>query len=153
MAFLIGLVALIAGALVYTSLRPSEQTYFIRYLGIERLSFDIQSNIVISIGYRLPAFLHVFSFALITASFFEFNRKKYLTICSAWLGVDTIFELGQKYKSISTQFVPKFFDNIPFFQGTYNYFHLGTFDYVDLIAYVLGALAAYFYLITSASKV
>jgi len=151
-ALTLGLFALFLGGLVYAILRPSGQVYFMRYLGIDPLSLEIQSNIAISIGYRLPAFLHVFSFCLITAAFFKSSKKIYLIICAGWLVVDTIFELGQKYKDFSSQMVPEFFTKIPFLEGTYNYFNLGTFDYFDLIAYLLGGLIAFCYLVSSAGK-
>ncbi len=151
-ALIFGLFVLFLGGLVYIALRPPAQIYFIRFFGIEQLSFEIHSNIVKSIGYRLPACLHVFSFCLITASFFKFNKNIYLTICSGWLVVDTFFELGQKYKDFSSRMVPDFFAKIPFLEGTYNYFRLGTFDYYDLFAYALGALAAFCYLIKSSGK-
>ncbi|MBT8352612.1 MAG: hypothetical protein KJO26_15445 [Deltaproteobacteria bacterium] len=148
-ALVIGFYGLFLGALVYASLRPPEHIYFIRFFNLEQLSFEIHSNIIKSIGYRLPAFLHVFSFCLITASFFKFKKNIYLIICCGWFAVDALFELGQKYKDVSTQMIPNFFAHLPFLEGTNNYFRLGTFDYFDLIAYALGALTAFCYLITA----
>ncbi len=151
-AFVIGFLGLFLGALVYTTLRQPEQIYFIRFFSLEQLSFEIHSRVVKSIGYRLPAFLHVFSFCLITASFFKFKKYIYLIICCGWFAVDALFELGQKYKGVSSQMIPEFFAHLPFLEGTTNYFRLGTFDYLDLFAYALGALAAFCYLITARGK-
>jgi len=45
--------------------------------------------------------------------------------------------------------VPDWFSTIPFLENTKNYFQYGTFDFIDLLAITIGALTAYFVLITT----
>lgn len=138
-----GLAALCLGALVYLTLRQPDQIYFTRFFGIHTPLFEIQSRPLNAIARSLPAFIHVFSFILITASFFRPGKKSYLAICAGWLLIDCLFELGQKYKAQAARPILDVFDGIPFLETTRNYFLLGTFDMFDLLAFVLGTVAAY----------
>lgn len=147
---LIGIVALLLGALVYLTLRSPDKVYFTNLFGIHEPLFDIQAPILKGIGARIPAFLHVFAFIMITAAFFSFNKKAYITICSGWFLVDACFELGQKYKDLANRLTFDFFNEVPFLEATGNYFRRGTFDVFDLLAYAVGAITAYFVL--SATK-
>jgi hypothetical protein len=104
-----------------------------------------------TVGQRLPAFLHVFSFTLITASFFAYSKTSYVAICAGWFLVDCCFELGQKYKAQAAQLVLDFFDKIPFLESTRNFFLLGTFDVFDIVAFSLGTAAA-FWVLRATSK-
>lgn len=149
--FFIGIVALCLGALVYVTLRSPDQIYFTKYFGIHNPWFGIHSRMLHIVGQRLPAFLHVFSFILITASFFAYSKKIYAAICAGWFLVDGCFELGQKYKAQATRMVFDFFDKIPFLESTRNFFLLGTFDMFDLMAFTLGTAAA-FWVLTATSK-
>ena len=147
----VGLSMLGMGALVYLILRSPDQIYFTKHFGIHRELFEIQSPILKSIGYRLPAFIHVFALILITASFFNYSRRTCLVISAGWFSVDCLFELGQKYKTVALCFVPGFFDKIPYLEGTRNYFLWGTFDLLDIVAYALGAVTA-FWVLTATSR-
>lgn len=63
----IGTLALVAGTLVYVIDRQPGETYFV-FTFIPFLSaHDISPSLFGSIGDSLPAFVHPFSFALITA--------------------------------------------------------------------------------------
>jgi hypothetical protein len=150
--FVIGLIALFSGALVYLGLRSPDHIYFTKYFGIHEPWFKIDSQVLHIAGQRLPAFLHVFSFILITASFFAHSKKIYAAICGGWLLVDCFFELGQKYKAQAARLVFDFFDKIPFLESTRNFFLLGTFDVFDLMASALGAAAAFWVLTATAKR-
>jgi hypothetical protein len=150
--FFMGLLALCLGALVYLTLRSPDQIYFTRYFNILEPLFEIRSPVLKTIGGRLPAFLHVFSFSLITASFFRYNKKAYTAICTGWFLVNCAFELGQKYKAQATQMVFDFFDKIPFLESTRNFFLRGTFDIFDLIAFALGTVAAFLLLLATSRR-
>jgi hypothetical protein len=149
--FFIGISALCLGALVYLTLRSPDQIYFTKYVGIHAPLFHIHSRMLHVAGQRLPAFLHVFSFILITASFFAYRKISYAAICAGWFLVDCCFELGQKYKEQATQMVFDFFDKIPFLESTRNFFLLGTFDIFDLVAFAVGTAAA-FWVLAATSK-
>jgi len=149
---LIGLLALCLGTLVYLTLRSPDQIYFVRYFGFHKLVTEIQSQRVITLGYSLPAFFHVFSFILITASFFSYSKKIYVAICTGWFLVECCFELGQKYKLQAARMLFDFFDKIPFLETTRNFFLLGTFDIWDIIAFSLGTIIAYWTLVATSKQ-
>jgi hypothetical protein len=150
--FFMGLSALCLGALVYLTLRSPDQIYFTRYFNILEPLFEVRSPALKTIGGRLPAFLHVFSFSLITASFFRYNKTVYTVICTGWLLVDCCFEVGQKYKTQASKMVFDFFDKIPFLESTRNYFLRGTFDWLDIVAFFLGAAAAFLILMATSKR-
>lgn len=141
----IGFAGLIFGTLVYLIDRHPDQTYFIQIIG---LSLHTLPNIFGYFGNNLPAFIHVFSFILITGGLL--STKKYtLTICLGWFLIDCVFELGQKYPSLSSSVIPDWFNGIPFLENTKYFFLQGTFDILDLIAICFGTVIAYFVLQTT----
>jgi hypothetical protein len=103
------------------------------------------------IGNSLPAFIHIFSFILMTAGLIFCQKRGYLIICLPWFLVDCAFELGQKYSTWSSSIIPNWFAGIPFLENTKNYFLKGTFDFIDLAAIALGTMIAYF-VISATSK-
>ena len=66
-----------------------------------------------------------------------------------WFLIDSAFELGQRFSSLSLQIIPNWLKGIPFFENTENYFVHGTFDFADLAAIAMGAAVAYFVLIVT----
>ena len=146
----LGLAALCFGALVYLTVRAPDRIYFTKFFGVHDPILKIQSGILKSIGNSLPSFVHVFSFSLITASFFSNRKRTYAVICMGWLFIDCCFELGQKYKIQASRWAFDFLDAIPFLESTRNFFLLGTFDGFDLMAFGLGAAAAFWVLLATA---
>jgi len=140
---IIGIAALIVGALVYLVDRPPDQTYFLYFSGLDISFYNSLPKFFGSIGNSLPAFIHVFAFILITAGLISCKKKGYRIICLSWLIVDLAFELGQKYNSLPAKVIPNWFDGIFFLENTRNYFLHGTFDPVDLVAIILGTATAY----------
>ncbi|MCG6909008.1 MAG: hypothetical protein LJE94_02655 [Deltaproteobacteria bacterium] len=140
---LAGIFLLLVGSLVYVIDRSPERVYFTRWFGIHLKLWSAEAPLLGSLGLRLPAFFHVLSFSLITGAFFTRGKKRYLAICLFWVLVNGFFELGQKYKALALSLTPAFFEKIPFLENTAAYFKNGSFDAYDLLAFVLGGVAAY----------
>jgi hypothetical protein len=150
---LIGTIGLLIGSLIYLINRPPDQTYFVFSSPINISLSNTIPNVFGSIGGTLPAFIHVFSFILITAGLIFCNKRGYLIICLSWFLIDCAFEMGQKYSTWYAGIIPCWFDGIPFLENTKNYFLQGTFDVIDLAAIALGTIIAYFVLlITNKTK-
>jgi len=143
----IGVVVLVVGSLIYLIDRPPDHTYFVYSSPINISLFTAIPNIFGLIGNSLPAFIHVFSFIVITAGLIFCNKRGYLTICLSWFLVDSAFEVGQKLTTWSTSIIPDWFAGIPFLENTENYFLQGTFDFIDLGAITFGTVIAYFVLL------
>jgi hypothetical protein len=140
---LIGLTVLLLGTLVYLIDRSPDQTYFV-YKNFVNISLhNTLPNLFGFIGNSLPSFIHVFSFILITAGLFQCQKRGCLIICACWFLTDVIFELGQKFKALSSTMVPDWFSGIIFLENSKNYILLGTFDFNDLTAITFGTILAY----------
>ena len=149
---LIGSIALLIGALVYYIDRPPDHTYFVNRFSEDLSMHERIPNLFGTVGESLPAFMHVFSFILLTAGVSSSGKKGYRVICLSWLLIDSAFELGQKYLKEPIKNLPDWFDGIPILEAIKSYFVLGTFDYMDLLSIVLGTVAAYIVLIKIAEK-
>ncbi len=144
---LIGAGALFLGSLVYLIDRPPEQTYFVYGSGITISLYNTLPNLFGPLGNSLPAFVHVFSFILITAGLISCQKRGYFIICLGWFLVDAAFEVGQKFNVWSAGIIPDWFAGIPFLENSKSYFLRGTFDFFDLTAITLGTVTAYFFLV------
>jgi len=139
---LLAAAALGVGFVVYLFDRLPGSTYFLP----EQWSFFTGGSFTFgSVGGWLPGFVHVYAFGLLTAAVLGTTRRAALTGCALWWLIDSLFELGQHpglspYLAAAT---PAWFDGIPFLENTGAYFARGTFDYADLAAIALGALAAW----------
>ena len=143
---LIGLTVLLLGTLVYLIDRSPDQTYFVHKSFVNISLHNTLPNLFGFIDNSLPSFVHVFSFILITAGLLHCQKRGRLVICVCWFLTDVIFELGQKFKALSSTMLPDWFSGIPFLENSKNYFLSGTFDYNDLTAIAIGTLFAYFIL-------
>ena len=141
---LIGLSVLLLGTLVYVVDRPPDLTYFVYKSSINISLHNILPNLFGSIGNSLPSLVHVFSFILITAGFFNCQKKGCIIICVCWFLTDVIFELGQKFKAFSSSILPNWFSGVPFLENSKNFFLSGRFDVNDVIAITFGTIFAYF---------
>lgn len=92
---LIGLSVLLIGSLVYLIDRPPDQTYFVYSCPFNISLFKTFPNLFGLIGNSLPAFVHVFSFILITAGLLSYQKKGCIIICACWFIIDCAFELGK----------------------------------------------------------
>jgi hypothetical protein len=140
---LIGLIPLFVGLMVYLVDRHPEQTYFIYKIDSAISLHHVLPPLFGPLGKILPAFVHVFSFALLTAGILACNKRGCVLACIVWLSVDVAFELGQKFGVWTSNLVPRWFEGIPLLENTGNYFMSGTFDFIDLTAIAAGSLAAY----------
>ena len=148
----IGIIGLLFGSLIYLVDRPPYQTYFVCSSPLNISLYNTLPNLFGSIGNSLPAFIHVFSFILITAGLATSRKRGYLIICLCWFVVDSVFELGQHFKTLSLRLIPDWFAGIPYLENTENYFLQGTFDFRDLAAITLGITAAYAILLTTTER-
>jgi len=141
---LIGITVLLLGTSIYLTDRLPDQTYFV-YTSFANISLhNTLPNLFGFIGNSLPSFVHVFCFILLTAGFLQCQKRGCIIICVSWFLTDFIFELGQKFKSLSSTMVPDWFSGVPFLENSKNYFLSGTFDYNDLTAITIGTILAYF---------
>ncbi len=150
--FLIGIVCLITGTLVYLVDRPPGSAYFLSQLNIDTHLIHNPQGFFGVIGNSLPAFAHVLSFILLTASLMHFNRINYLVICILWLVIDGAFELGQKFDTFASGLVPEWFNGIPVLETTKNYFIYGTFDVFDMAGFFIGAIIGYILLMVTGKQ-
>ena len=143
MQIMIGVLALSIGSFVYLVDRAPHQTYFVYSLGLNISLHNVLPNLFSPLGDVLPAFIHVFAFALITAGLLSSGKKGYLIICLSWFLIDTVFEFGQKYSDWPLKLILDFFESIPILENAKSFFLRGTFDVYDLVAMALGVVAAY----------
>jgi len=141
---IIGFLGLFVGSVIYLIDRPPDQTYFIAQSPLTISLYKKIPNLFGIMGDSLPAFLHVFSFILLTAGLIFYSKRAYLIICPFWFLIDVAFEVGQKYYNVTSHIIPDWFEGIPFLENTKAYFLHGTFDFRDLAAIASGAIVAYF---------
>jgi hypothetical protein len=129
------------GVMVYVLDRNPQQIYFLTGFLNHPLSDGSVFGVV---GSSLPSFTHVYAFILFTAALLPPGRKTYLGATFAWLITDSAFEIAQHsaIAPIVASVVPAWFADIPVLENTRNYFLHSTFDYFDLAAIVIGAMAA-----------
>jgi hypothetical protein len=98
-----------------------------------------------SLGDHLPTFLHTLVFILITAAILRPWPRLIPGICAAWLVIESLFELGQlaPFDGRIAALVPSWFESVPVLQITADYFIRGTYDALDIVSIVLGAVVAY----------
>lgn len=129
------------GALVYVLDRPAASAAFFVAVNVSHLVPPVFGQI----GGSLPAFAHAFAFSILTAGLTDRTRVAAGAACLGWLLVDVAFEVGQ-YPAVAATLaraIPPELESWPIVGRTGGYFVAGTFDWRDLLAIVLGALAAY----------
>lgn len=149
---ILGMLLLLAGIFFYLVDRPPDRIYFIQQIGTHLSLFNNTPLSLGKLGNWLPTFLHVTAFSLLTAAVISRNRKSVALICAAWAGINVCMELGQKYSDEAINLIPAWFNQIPVLENTVPYFYHGTFDPMDVLAAISGAVAAYilFYITTKA---
>lgn len=134
--------ALCIGVLVYVFDRQPEFVYFLPgWLSLESQIGGLFGRI----GNYLPTFIHVYAFILLTVIVTAPSITKLIAVCLAWFTLDSLFEVAQ-FNPIAHwigSHTPAWFNGIPFLENTADYFLLGTFDVLDLIAIATGTFAAY----------
>jgi hypothetical protein len=139
-AFLvIAIMALVVGLLVYMADRVAAPPLLLP--AFARLDTGALFG---GVGQWLPSFVHPFAFGLLTAAVLPPRSAWRYGACAAWGVVNVAFEVGQ-HPSISPHLAAALHDafgSSPPARALANYFVLGTFDRADVVAAVLGALAA-----------
>jgi hypothetical protein len=139
---LIGLTALAAGFLLYLGNRPSD-TYFVSALGLDNSPHSWNQPFLRTVGGFLPSFLHVFAFSLLLGGLLGCRKTGCLIICCGWFFTNVLFELGQRYASSVSKIVPEWFEGLFILENAKSFFLRGTFDPFDILASLVGAVAAY----------
>ncbi len=138
----LGTFVLLIGTLVYVLDRPAEYTYFISHSSLNLSLPESFSGLFGSLGTYLPSFIHSFSFILITAGLVATHKNSQTIICLLWIVIDLLFEFGQGLIDSSIA-IPSWFAGIPYLENTQNFFVNGIFDWNDVAATVIGAIAAF----------
>jgi hypothetical protein len=137
---------------VYLADRRPEQTYFLYRIGVTHALHGGTSALFGSLGQNLPAFLHVFAFALITGGILACGKRGSLIVVLVWLATDVVFELGQRFPEWADVLVPRWVESLPVLENASSFFRAGTFDPRDLIAMAIGAMAAYSLLLVTVER-
>ena len=138
----LGFLGLLAGLALYLVDRGGN-VYFLAVIGMAETADPWKPPLLRVAGGCLPAYLHVFSFSLLSAGLIACGKRGCLIVCGIWLGVNLLFELGQYYASTAANLVPRWFDGVFLFDHVRTYFLGGTFDPLDLLACLAGAASAY----------
>jgi hypothetical protein len=95
-------------------------------------------------GQWLPSFVHTFAFALFTAAALAPSTRPRYGACLAWGAVNVAFEIGQhpRLSARLADLLQISFGDAPTTQALARYFVHGTFDPGDIVAALLGSLAA-----------
>ncbi len=148
----IGLFFLLIGTFFYFVDRPPENVYFVKRLGASLSRFGTWPTIFGRFGANLPAFIHALSFSLISAGIIGCKIRGAMGICSGWILIDILFEMGQKYHTIIGRLIPQWFDGILFLENTRSYFRQGTYDINDIIATGIGGGVAFLIIVITMHK-
>lgn len=135
----IGCAAFAVGLLVYLTDRVGS-----RALLVPALAALTGSNLFGALGQWLPSFVHPFSFSLFTAAALPPASAPRHGACVAWGVVNVAFELGQhpQVSASLAELLQGGLRAVPLSQALARYFTDGTFDSGDIVAALLGALAA-----------
>jgi hypothetical protein len=146
---MIGMLALMTGALVYLAGRPTGSAYFLpAWATLAQQAGGIFGT---ADGF-LPSFTHVFAFTLLTAAVMRpRSLRGTAVVAGAWCATDVLFEIGQHPAIASTvsAALPVWFGGLPMLDNVGPYFLHGTFDPADIAATVAGAAVAYLMLALS----
>ncbi len=129
------------GTLVYLLDRPADQAFVPSALSL----FEKTPRVFVRLGHNLPACAQVLAFSLLTVTLLGSGKRTAITICSGWMAINAVFELGQHpalAPTLATLSPPWLFP-IPIPDKTQGHLLHGTFDPGDLLAIALGGLAVY----------
>jgi hypothetical protein len=133
----LGAACFLLGAAVYSLARPAAIHALPQALhapGVLRLPAWL--------GGSLPTFAHTTAFSLFTAAALAGTRYPVWRVCALWAGVNAAFELGQHpllRQPLSRGLLGAAWP----VEAVRDYFARGTFDVADLLAALLGGLAAW----------
>ncbi len=139
---LAGIVFLCLGLMEYLTHRPAGSAYFLEKLGFLLPSLPVNWHPFGKLSGFAPDFFHPLGFSLISMAFFS-GRQWRVALCLVWFGIDSIFEIAQKFGDLLARHVPGWFSHIPVLDNLASYLRKGTFDVYDLLAIALGSAAAF----------
>jgi len=133
-----GLMAMLVGLLVYLTDRDPAHAAL-----IPAVAALAGASLFGALGQWMPSFLHPFAFSLFTAAVLPPRSAWRYRACAAWCAVNLAFECGQ-HPLASARLAEwvQGFGNTLAGRMVANYFLLGTFDGGDIVAALLGGLAA-----------
>jgi hypothetical protein len=133
-----GCLALAAGLFVYLTDRDSAHAML-----VPSVAAFAGLHLFGALGQWLPSFVHPFAFSLFTAATLQSRSAWRYGACAAWCAVNVAFELGQ-HPQVSSRLATALQGIGPasLTRPLANYLLRGTFDGGDIVAAVLGALAA-----------
>ena len=133
--------ALLLGLAFYLLMRPAESVYL--FSGLSVLPGH-HLALLGKAGQWLPSAIHAYVFILLTVVAVGNGPRVIYASALLWLSIGWLFEWGQ-YPAVAEQvleIIPEWFSQVPILENSRNYFQNGSFDYLDLLATFLGALAA-----------
>lgn len=135
----LAILTLAVGIMVYLTDRPPFHAVLIP----GKLSFN-NGSLFGALGNWLPSFVHPFAFSLLSAAIRAPSAAPAYGTCAAWWAVNVLFEIGQHplIQQVLTERLLPTLDPGWLLRPVTNYLLLGTFDFGDLVAATLGALAA-----------
>lgn len=134
-----GSLALALGLLVYLTGREASHALLIP--GVAVLAGSGWFGVL---GHWLPSLVHPFAFSLFTAASLPSLSSWRYGACFAWSAVNVAFEVGQ-HADVSARLAEVLHSSLgqtALTRTLANYFVRGTFDGGDIVAAVIGALAA-----------
>jgi len=133
-----GLMAMLVGLLVYLTDRDPAHAVL-----IPAVAAFAGKTLFGALGQWIPSFLHPFAFSLFTAAVLPPQSGWRYRTCAVWCAVNLAFECGQHPLASArlAEWVQGFGNALPG-RMVANYFLLGTFDGGDIVAALLGGLAA-----------
>lgn len=134
-----GALALAVGLLVYLSDRSGARPW-----PLSALPSSAPGPLFGALGGWLPSFVHALAFGLFTVALLPARAGLRYGACAAWGAADAVFELGQHPRLAAplAQRLHEQFGDGAAVRTLANYFVHGTFDRGDIVAALLGALAA-----------
>jgi hypothetical protein len=139
--FLAGWAVLASGVLFYVLVRPQGIAYIVEMIRMDL--FSRPYSLPAPLWGSFPEFIHPLAFSLIGMGLLSGRRWSRLFVCSSILLLNLFFEIGQEYKHLALEIVPRWFDGIPVLENVNSYFLKGTFDPQDVLAMCLGSAIAF----------
>jgi len=108
-------------------------------------AFTLETGMLFgAVGQWLPSFAHAFAFSLLTVAVLAPRATPRYGVCALWAVINVVFELGQ-HRDIAKHLTGFLLNDIgagPLTRPLARYFVHGTFDPLDVLAAVMGAIAA-----------
>lgn len=133
----IGAFMLLLGVAFYLLERPPNRLWLFTALPLGLSGYGVVPRLPTWINGSLPTFLHSLSLTVITGGLTVARTSAYVWVSISWLLIHVMFELGQGYGRRLVEL-----DRVPLVSHVRNYFVLGTFDEVDIVAAFLGCASA-----------